>query len=88
LILAFILPIQTSQLVIGGSLRGAGDNRYVALTMLIAVGFMRPFMGWLLALALGWGITGAWFAVFFDQTARLVMLFTRFVRGKWTTAKV
>ena len=88
LILAYILPLQTSQLVIGGSLRGAGDNRFVALTMLIAVGFMRPFMGWLMVVPLGLGLTGAWIAMIFDQGARLIMLFTRFARGKWMSAKV
>ena len=88
LILAYILPLQTSQLVIGGSLRGAGDNRFVALTMLIAVGFMRPFMGWLMVFPLGLGLTGAWIAMIFDQGARLIMLFTRFARGKWMSAKV
>jgi len=101
LILAFILPLQTSQLVMAGSLRGSGDNRYVALTMLIAVGFMRPFFGAFFALqiglefgeramqvGLGLGVTGAWYAIIFDQSARLIMLFTRFARGKWTQAKI
>ena len=88
LILAFILPLQTSQLVMAGSLRGSGDNRYVALTMLIAVGFMRPFFGFVFAIVLGWGVTGAWYAIIFDQAARLIMLFTRFARGKWTKAKI
>jgi len=88
LILACILPLQTTQLVMGGSLRGAGDTKYVAFTMLIAVGIMRPFMGWLMVVPLGWGLTGAWIAMVFDQGARLVMLCTRFVRGKWMTVKV
>ena len=88
LILAMILPLQTTQLVMGGSLRGAGDTKYVAFTMLIAVGAMRPFLGWLMVVPLGWGLTGAWIAMVFDQGARLIMLCTRFVRGKWMTAKV
>ena len=88
LILAFILPIQTSQLVMAGSLRGSGDNRYVALTMLIAVGFMRPFFGFLFAVVFGWGLVGAWYAIIFDQAVRLIMLFSRFASGKWTRAKI
>ncbi|MCL2285625.1 MAG: MATE family efflux transporter [Firmicutes bacterium] len=87
-ILAGILPLQTSQLVMGGSLRGAGDTRYVALTMLITVGVMRPLLGFLMVVPLGWGLTGAWIAMVFDQATRLIMLFTRFARGKWMTAKV
>jgi len=88
LILACILPLQTSQLVLGGSLRGAGDTRYVALTMLIAVGIMRPLLGFLFVVPFGFGLTGAWVAMIFDQGARLIMLFTRFASGKWMTARV
>ena len=87
-ILACVMPLQTSQLVMGGSLRGAGDTRYVAITMLITVGFLRPFLGFVMAYPLGFGVIGAWVAIVFDQLARLVMLFTRFARGKWIEAKV
>jgi len=88
LILACILPVQTAQLVLAGSLRGSGDNRYVALTMLIAVGVMRPLLGFIFVFPLGLGLAGAWISMIFDQIARLVMLFTRFARGKWTQSKV
>lgn len=88
LILAYALPLQTTQLVMGGSLRGAGDNRYVAITMLITVGVMRPLFGFLLAFPLGMGLRGAWIAIIIDQGARLALLLTRFIKGKWTLAKV
>jgi len=88
LILAAIMPIQTTQLVMGGSLRGAGDTRYVAITMLITVGILRPGLGFLFTFPLGLGLVGAWIAVIFDQFVRLVMLFIRFVRGKWITVKL
>jgi len=88
LILASILPVQTAQLVLAGSLRGSGDNRYVALTMLIAVGLMRPVLGFIFVFPLGLGLPGAWISMIFDQIARLIMLFTRFARGKWTQAKL
>ncbi|MCL2200180.1 MAG: MATE family efflux transporter, partial [Defluviitaleaceae bacterium] len=71
--------------VMGGSLRGAGDTRFVALTMILTVGILRPAMGFLLTYPLGWGLTGAWIAIIVDQAARLAMLLTRFVRGKWIT---
>jgi len=88
LILAAIMPFQTSQLVMAGSLRGAGDTRYVAMTMLVAVAILRPAMGFLFTFPLGLGLAGAWIALIFDQVARLVMLFTRFAGGKWIKAKV
>jgi Na+-driven multidrug efflux pump len=83
LILAVAMPFQTAQIVMGGSLRGAGDTRFVAITMILTVGIIRPFGGFLLAYPLGLGLTGAWFAVVIDQIARLSMLLVRFVRGRW-----
>lgn len=88
LLLALIQPLQTSQLAMGGSLRGAGDTRYVAFTMMVSVGVMRPLLGFLFTYPFGWGLIGAWVAIVIDQSARLVMLFTRFVGGKWIKAKV
>jgi len=88
LILAFILPFQTAQIVMAGSLRGAGDTRYVAMTMLVTVALLRPITGFVLAYPMGWGLTGAWVAIIVDQVARLVMLFTRFTRGRWITARL
>ena len=88
LILACIMPLQTSQLVMGGSLRGAGDTCFVAITMLITVGLLRPILGFTLAYPLGLGLTGAWIAIIFDQLVRLIMLFSRFTRGKWIGLKL
>ena len=87
-ILVFILPIQTTQVVMGGSLRGAGDVRYVAMTMLVTVAILRPLIGWVLVFPVGMGLAGAWVAIIIDQIVRLGMLFTRFSGGKWIRAKL
>ena len=88
LIIVYILPLQTSQLVMAGSLRGAGDTRYVAFTMLITVGLIRPITGFVLVYPLGWGLTGAWIAIIFDQGVRLVLLTGRFMRGRWINTQL
>ncbi|MDR2899345.1 MAG: MATE family efflux transporter [Clostridiales bacterium] len=88
LILAFILPIQTSQIVMGGSLRGAGDTRFVALTMLATVTLIRPVLSSVLIGVFHFGLVGAWYAIVFDQIVRLTLLFTRFSRGKWIDIRV
>ncbi|MDR0249025.1 MAG: MATE family efflux transporter [Oscillospiraceae bacterium] len=82
-VMAFIQPFQTSTVTMGGSLRGAGDTKYVAFTMLITVAVMRPLTGWLLVYPLGFGLLGAWFAILLDQAARMTMLYTRFARARW-----
>jgi Na+-driven multidrug efflux pump len=88
MILACILPIQTSHLVMAGSLRGAGDTRYVAMTMLITVALLRPLLSYGMIHIVGLGLIGAWIAISFDQSMRLLMLFTRFSRGKWIEKKL
>ncbi|MCL2171572.1 MAG: MATE family efflux transporter [Defluviitaleaceae bacterium] len=88
LIAAFILPFQTSQIVMAGSLRGSGDTRFVAITMLICVALVRPLVSVLLVFVIGLGIQGAWYAIIVDQILRLVLLYGRFSSGKWTKIKV
>jgi Na+-driven multidrug efflux pump len=82
-VLACILPIQTSQLVMAGSLRGAGDTKFVAMTMLVTVAFIRPVGSLALIYGLNMGLIGAWIAIIFDQIVRLIMMYTRFAKGKW-----
>jgi len=88
LIMAAILPFQTSQLIMAGSLRGSGDTRYVALTMLITVALVRPLSSVLAVFVFNLGLAGAWYAIIVDQGLRLVLLYERFVRGKWTKIKL
>jgi putative MATE family efflux protein len=88
IILACLLPLQTSQIVMAGSLRGAGDTRYVAMTMIVSVAMIRPFSSIFLIYAVGLGLKGAWYAIAIDQTVRLLMLFTRFSRGRWISINV
>jgi Na+-driven multidrug efflux pump len=77
-----------SQLVMAGSLRGAGDTRFVAFTMLLTVALIRPLASALLVFVFDMGLAGAWIAIAADQVARLVMLYTRFSRGKWIHIRV
>ena len=84
IIIAFTTHVQTSQVIISGSLRGAGDTKYVALTSFISIGVVRPLLTWALCFPAGLGLVGAWFAVFIDQNMRLFINFLRFRTGKWT----
>jgi len=88
LIIVYILPFQTAQIVMAGSLRGAGDTKYVAMTMLITVALIRPITGFVLTYPMGWGLTGAWVAIIFDQVVRLTLLLTRFTRGRWINTQL
>jgi putative MATE family efflux protein len=77
--------MQTSQVVMSGCLRGAGDTAYVAVTSLISVAIIRPLLTWLLCFPAGLGLYGAWVALLLDQGFRLLSSFTRFSSGKWSS---
>lgn len=81
---ALVCMIQTSQVVISGCLRGAGDSRYVAVTSLVSIGTFRVGLSYLLCYPLGIGVYGAWIGFLVDQCTRLVLNYTRFHRGGWT----
>ena len=76
--------MQTSQVVLSGCLRGAGDTTYVAVTSFISVALIRPFLTWLLCFPLGFGLYGAWIGLLVDQCFRLVSSYRRFSGGKWS----
>jgi len=76
--------MQTSQVVLSGCLRGAGDTIYVAITSLISVAIIRPALTWLLCFPVGLGLYGAWIALLVDQCFRLISSYRRFSGGKWT----
>lgn len=76
---------QTSQVVLSGCLRGAGDTAYVAVTSLISVALVRPLLTYLLCFPFGLGVYGAWVALLVDQCFRFVSSYHRFSNGKWTT---
>ena len=88
LILGFIQPIQTSQIVMAGSLRGAGDTRFVAITMLFTVTVMRPLMCFIFVFIFNLGLQGAWMSIVIDQLIRLTLLTNRFTKGKWISIAV
>ncbi len=75
--------MQTSQVVLTGCLRGAGDTSFVAVTSFISVAIVRPILTWLLCFPMGLGLYGAWVALLIDQCIRLITSQIRFSGGKW-----
>ncbi|MDX6677549.1 MAG: hypothetical protein QOE31_1601, partial [Solirubrobacteraceae bacterium] len=80
--LALMQPAAAVVFALDGVLIGAGDTRYLALSMLIA-GFAVYVPIALLALRLDWGITGVWAGLLAFVGARLAMLGARLLRGRW-----
>lgn len=88
IIIAFTTHVQTSQVVISGCLRGAGDTTFVAMGSFISIGVIRPLLTYLLCIPLGFGLIGAWAGLFADQLLRLVINYRRFSQGKWTNIEI
>ena len=76
------------QVIIVGSLRGAGDVKYVALLMFVSVTIVRPVLTWVLCYPLNLGLPGAWLSVLLDQFTRYIVSYWRFREAKWTRIQV
>jgi putative MATE family efflux protein len=80
--LALMQPAAAVVFGLDGILIGAGDTRYLAGSMLLAgLAVYVPIA--LLALALGWGVTGVWAGLLALVGVRLVTLGWRFAGGRW-----
>ncbi|MDD3401364.1 MAG: MATE family efflux transporter [Eubacteriales bacterium] len=88
LFVALACLFQTSQVVLSGCLRGAGDSRYVAISSLISVGVFRPLISYILCYPLGLGLVGAWIGLCLDQFIRLAFSSMRMRGTKWLTIKL
>ncbi len=81
--IAVISPGQISQVIFNGSLRGAGDTKYVAVTSMISIGVFRTLLAYYLCKYTPLGIFGAWFGLVADQYTRFFFSAYRFISGKW-----
>ncbi len=82
---ALIQPLQSSQFILAGALRGAGDTKYTAKVIFITVMIVRPGIALIAVYLLKWGLTGAWVALVADQCMRTLLITLRYNSGKWKT---
>lgn len=82
LYVAFLQPFQSSQFIIAGALRGAGDTKATAIITFITVLLVRPLVA-IAMVSSGFGLYGAWFALACDQLIRSGLVLYRYQSGKW-----
>ncbi len=80
---ALIQPFQSSQFILTGALRGAGDTKATAAIMFITTLLVRPGLALITINLLGWGLYGAWVAMVADQLLRSWLILLRYNSGKW-----
>lgn len=84
---AFLQPFQSSQFIIAGGLRGAGDTKVTAMITFITVLLVRPGVA-ILLVNCGLGLYGAWLALACDQILRSALVLNRYNSGKWKLIKL
>src|SRR5262249_50288878 len=92
-VVSFALPALATINVLSGALRGAGDTRWPWLIVLFGYLLVRMPLTYLLATptdlgGLGWGLYGAWIAMFADLSVRGILVAARFLHGGWKRALV
>jgi Na+-driven multidrug efflux pump len=92
-VVAFALPALATINVLNGALRGAGDTRWPWIIVLLGYLLVRLPLTYLLATpttqgGLGWGLYGAWIAMFADLSVRGLLVAARFLHGGWRLARV
>ncbi|MDF2545228.1 MAG: family efflux transporter [Anaerosolibacter sp.] len=82
-VIALVQPFQSSQFILAGGLRGAGDTVFPLFSTFIGVLGVRVVLSYILVSIMGYGLVGAWMAVFADQLVRWALVYFRFQSGKW-----
>lgn len=80
---AVVQPFQSSQLILAGALRGAGDTKVTAAITFITVLLVRPALAIFAINVLGMGLEGAWYALVADQILRSLLVLLRYNSGAW-----
>ncbi len=55
-IIALIQPAQSTQFILAGALRGAGDTRFPLYSTIIGIWGMRVALAYLFVMTFGWGL--------------------------------
>jgi putative MATE family efflux protein len=88
MLVALIQPLQSSQFILAGSLRGAGDTKSVAAIIFVTILIVRPLIAYLFIYVFETGVIGAWIAFAADQAVRSLFVLMRYYSGKWKSIRV
>jgi putative MATE family efflux protein len=87
-IYAFAQPAQSTQFILAGGLRGAGDTRYPLYSTALGMWIGRVGLGWFFVHVVGMGLPGAWLGMAIDQVVRGILISLRFRTGRWKEIRV
>ena len=87
-IVSICQPFSGASMVLGGSLRGAGDTKSVLLITYLGIFLIRIPITYLFLDVLNFGLAGAWIVMTIDLVIRSSLAFYVFRRGKWRYIEV
>lgn len=87
-IIALLIIPQTYAQTSSGTLRGAGDNRFIAIYSLFVSAILRPLIAYVLSFSLGFGLSGMWIALMIDETLKFILTKYRIKKGIWLKIKI
>jgi putative MATE family efflux protein len=87
-VIGFVQVAQSTQFILAGALRGAGDTKFPLYATFTGVWGFRVVLAVLFVPVMHLGILGAWLAVAADQVVRSLIIHTRYKRGKWKSVQV
>lgn len=88
MIISLLIIPQTQAQVTAGVLRGAGDNRFIAIYSLFISAILRPCLAYVFAFILKLGLVGIWIAFFSDEFLKMLLAQYRIQKGIWLQKKV
>lgn len=88
IMVGLIQPFQSSQFIVSGGLRGAGDTKFPAAVMFVTVLIVRSGLALLLVNVCNLGLWGAWYALVADQLLRTLLIVLHYRTGKWRFIKL
>ncbi|EFW28816.1 MATE family efflux transporter [Selenomonas artemidis] len=87
-IVAVLIVPQTQAQVLAGTLRRAGDNRFIAQYSLFVSAILRSCIAYVLAFPLGMGLYGIWGALLIDEVLKMLLTEYRIGKGIWLTKEL
>ncbi|MGE5587691.1 MAG: MATE family efflux transporter [Clostridia bacterium] len=87
-IIGLVQPAQSTQFILAGGLRGAGDTKWPLYSTAVGIWGFRVALGYVLAVVSHMELVGAWIAMAVDQIVRSAIITFRFRGGKWKLARL
>ena len=88
MIISLLIIPQTQAQVTAGVLRGAGDNRFIAIYSLFISAILRPCLAYIFAFIWKLGLVGIWIAFFSDEFLKMLLAQYRIQKGIWLQKKI